>query len=273
MKRQNDESMKEILTKLNSIEEDNRKLRQELFEMKSSLKHNHNVKLSPRKRDEPEDEATRRNEHSSNKKVRVSVSVASLPPDVPASFDTLDDDCLGNILDFVGKKCYSVFGRVNKRCHEMFCSKGFPKETYFYGYAPLHLILQREGKYYSGLSKAVLHYNRRDVLEWILADDSEDGCRKPRYLCYFVIRESRVDILCEVFDRANGQQLKDLRSHNNYFALCFEAAQHGKLECLKFLRENECEWDEDTWFDEKDKGHEHILQYMRDNGFPTEWQV
>eukprot|EP00594_Rhizosolenia_setigera_P007177 CAMPEP_0178953312 /NCGR_PEP_ID=MMETSP0789-20121207/8349_1 /TAXON_ID=3005 /ORGANISM="Rhizosolenia setigera, Strain CCMP 1694" /LENGTH=167 /DNA_ID=CAMNT_0020634557 /DNA_START=10 /DNA_END=510 /DNA_ORIENTATION=+ len=125
----------EILAKLNSIEEDNQKLRQELNEIKSSQKHN-SVKASSNKRNEPEDEAEeyQKEPSNSNKKARVSVSVMSLPPEhehepesghilePPASFNTLDDDCLGNVLDFVGKNCYSAFGRVNKRCHEMFCS-------------------------------------------------------------------------------------------------------------------------------------------------------
>eukprot|EP00594_Rhizosolenia_setigera_P004553 CAMPEP_0178954256 /NCGR_PEP_ID=MMETSP0789-20121207/8885_1 /TAXON_ID=3005 /ORGANISM="Rhizosolenia setigera, Strain CCMP 1694" /LENGTH=197 /DNA_ID=CAMNT_0020635629 /DNA_START=23 /DNA_END=613 /DNA_ORIENTATION=+ len=175
MKNQNDEAMKEILTKndeiltkLNSIEEDNRKLRQELLEIKSSLKHKDNGNsISSRKRNQSEDKVEHENEHSnSNKKARV--SVARLP-DLPASFDTLDDDCLGNVLDFVGKKCYSAFGRVNKRCHEMFCSKGLKKETYLYGYGPLHLIQQqgtRKGGWFPGFSIGVLHYNRRDIFEW-----------------------------------------------------------------------------------------------------------
>jgi len=229
MKKQNDE----ILAKLNSIEEDNRKLRQELLEIKSLQKH---CDVKSRKRDEQEGEVEHENEQSnSNKKAKI--SVASSLPEPLASLDILDDDCLGNVLEFVGEKCYSVFGRVNKRCHEMFGSKGLPKETYFYGYAPLHLIQQRQREevgYYSDITKGVLYYNRRDIFEWILADESDEVYSRLDWLCDDAIIESRLDILREVFQRVNEGQLADLRAYN----LCYAAARYGKLECLEYLRNN-----------------------------------
>lgn len=54
--------------------------------------------------------------------------------------------------------------------------------------------------------------------------------------------------------------------------LCTTAAEHSKLEFLKFLRENECGWSSRTWFLAERKEHEHILEYLRNNGYPAEWQ-
>jgi len=279
MKKQNED----ILAQNKEILNDNRKLRQELLELKSYYP-KHNVKASSRKRDEPEneDELVDQNDPSNpNKRARVSVaSVTQAEPeperilDRPASFDSLDDDCLGNVLDFVGKKCYSAFGRVNKRCHEMFCLKGFPKVTYiFYGYGPLQLIQQRSNPFRSSIG--VLQYNRRDIFEWLLTDESDDDYRKLIILCSEAIEESRLDILCEIFQRANVEQLENLRDADYDYGPCFcqAAAFYGKLECLKLLRENECEWNEFAWPEAKHEGHEHILKYLRNNGYPRKWQI
>jgi len=260
MKKQNDE----ILAKLNSIEEDNRKLRQELLEIKSLQKH---CDVKSRKRDEQEGEVEHENEQSnSNKKAKI--SVASSLPEPLASLDILDDDCLGNVLEFVGEKCYSVFGRVNKRFHETFCSKGLPKKTYLYGYGSIHLILQQRGRgWFSGLSKGVFQYNRRDILEWMMKDISRAGYWRLKCLCWDAIEGSRLDILHEVFQRTNGNQLEYLRNCDICIDLCSKAAQHGKLEILKILRENECDWNRLTWYHAKREEHEHVLEYMRKNGF------
>jgi len=71
-------------------------------EVDSRNSQKHNVKVSSRKRDKPKDKSEHKNEYSNPNK-RPRVSRASLP-DLPASFNTLDDDCLGNVLDFVGRQ-------------------------------------------------------------------------------------------------------------------------------------------------------------------------
>jgi len=116
---------------------ENLKKKQVLLEIKKSyqqLNNNHNNSdiVSSKKRHQSEDETKRQNEQiiNSYKRAKV-VSLASLPQlESPASFNSLDDDCLGNVLDFVGKECYSAFVCINKRCNKMFCSKGLPKEIY-----------------------------------------------------------------------------------------------------------------------------------------------
>jgi len=161
----------------------------------------------------------------------------------------------------------------------MFCSKGFPKVTYLYGYGPLNIIeQQRENSDFTyglveELSKGVLHYNRMDILDWMLADVSDVGYVKLIILCITAMDESRLDILREVFCKANTEQLEHLRNYREDFGLCAIAVECGKLECLKLLRENECEWNKMTWYWAKRYGHDHILDYLQNNGYPTEWQV
>jgi len=265
-----DVSASDITSLLSTMKKQNEEILANERDNSSSQKHSD---TESRKRNQSEDEIEKyQNEQSifSNKKARV--SVADLP-EPPVSFNTLDDDCLGNVLDFVGKKSYSAFGRVNKRCHEMFCSKELPKVTYLFGYGPLHMILQRGGRYRPiEIAKGVLHHNRRDIFEWTFTDESVGGSCRLKFLSYQAIEESRLDILREVFQRANEWQLEYLRYCDDVIDLCVKAAIYGKLECLKFLRENECGWDEQTWYVAKSKGHEHILGYLRNSGYPKYWQ-
>jgi len=108
-----------------------------------------------------------------------------------------------------------------------------------------------------------------DVLEWMMRDDPDNCYWDLKWLCCEAIDEARLDILREVFQRANAQQLEYLRNFDNHIYLCSEAATYGQLECMKFLRQNRCKWDKETWIEARDGGYEHILQYMRDNGYPT----
>jgi len=255
---------------------ENLKKKQVLLEIKKSyqqLNNNHNNSdiVSSKKRHQSEDETKRQNEQiiNSYKRAKV-VSLASLPQlESPASFNSLDDDCLGNVLDFVGKECYSAFVCINKRCNKMFCSKGYPKKTYWYGYAPLRLITQRRIGWYSGFAKAVLHYNRRDILDWLLRDGEPITRSRLKFVCCDVIKESRLDILREIFYRASARQLKYLRSSNNDSDLCYDAASIGNLKIFHFLWQNWCKYDKYTRMVAEENGHEHILQFMRN---PYRWQ-
>jgi len=157
----------------------------------------------------------------------------------------------------------------------MFCLKGLTKETYLYGYGPLFLIRQQQFRWYNynqKISKGVLHYNRRDIFEWLLTDQSHDGYDRLKWLCYDAMKESKLDILREIFQRADEWQLEYLRDCDNDIDFCATAAYSGKLECLKLLRQNECGWNRWTWHYAKHHGHEHILEYLRNSDYPTKWQ-
>eukprot|EP00594_Rhizosolenia_setigera_P016516 CAMPEP_0178966136 /NCGR_PEP_ID=MMETSP0789-20121207/16743_1 /TAXON_ID=3005 /ORGANISM="Rhizosolenia setigera, Strain CCMP 1694" /LENGTH=194 /DNA_ID=CAMNT_0020651345 /DNA_START=126 /DNA_END=710 /DNA_ORIENTATION=+ len=64
-----------------------------------------------------------------------------------ASFDSLTDDVLYHIVEFVGKKCYFPFGLLDKRCNRIFNEYNLPKVTFLYGIAPLDVIIQKYLQY------------------------------------------------------------------------------------------------------------------------------
>ena len=49
---------------------------------------------------------------------------------------------------------------------------------------------------------------------------------------------------------------------------CGDAAEKGHLECLKYLHENGCPWDENTCIGAASNGHLECLCYARENGMP-----
>ena len=50
--------------------------------------------------------------------------------------------------------------------------------------------------------------------------------------------------------------------------LCFDAAFHGNLSVLQYLRSVNCEWDESTCAEAARTGHLHVLQWCHENGCP-----
>ncbi|ATZ81196.1 ankyrin repeat domain-containing protein [Bodo saltans virus] len=51
---------------------------------------------------------------------------------------------------------------------------------------------------------------------------------------------------------------------------CTNAASKGHLECLKYLHENDCPWDEETCEYAASKGHLECLKYAHENGCPCD---
>jgi|688.fasta_scaffold41578_2 hypothetical protein len=50
--------------------------------------------------------------------------------------------------------------------------------------------------------------------------------------------------------------------------VCSNAAYNGHLECLKYLHENECPWDENICSNAAYNGHLECLKYLHENGCP-----
>jgi len=103
----------------------------------------------------------------------VSITTPVSGADLPAIFDSLNDDTLGLVLKFVGDKSYGSFGGLNKHCREVHLNTpGMRKETFLFGYAPLAVIIDRiEGEQtdwelHERVGKGVVLYNRRDVMDW-----------------------------------------------------------------------------------------------------------
>ena len=67
----------------------------------------------------------------------------------------------------------------------------------------------------------------------------------------------------EIFTKTGVLGMEDLR---------FGAANNGRLECLKYARENGCPWDENTCTAAALHGYLECLKYAHENGCPwDEW--
>lgn len=140
--------------------------------------------------------------------------------------------------------------------------------------------------------------NCKDILSRALTADGGGGGNLDHNkkllegICYVAVRESRLDILQQIFfssssmistDKGNSSHheesfkqkkrqqtiLKHLREDCE---LCSYAAIHGQLESLKFLRQHGgCKWDQWTWYHAHEGGHDEMVEYLRENGCP-EWK-
>jgi len=214
---------------------------------------------------------------SKKRKRQRLISIASYVsswPDLPARFESLNDDTLGLILKFVGNKSYGSFGGLNYHCKEIYIASGMTKETFIFGYGPLSVIQERyerdgelDWKLRKALSKGVVFYNRRDVLEWAL---EEQNTKILRGICEVATEEGRMDLLNEIWDNFEDDEDYAYERECMIFG-CVDsnAAESGKLDVIK-------------WFDKKDlgnldnidksvcakeaarHGHLHILQWLKE---------
>eukprot|EP00594_Rhizosolenia_setigera_P019376 CAMPEP_0178957330 /NCGR_PEP_ID=MMETSP0789-20121207/10846_1 /TAXON_ID=3005 /ORGANISM="Rhizosolenia setigera, Strain CCMP 1694" /LENGTH=305 /DNA_ID=CAMNT_0020639551 /DNA_START=424 /DNA_END=1341 /DNA_ORIENTATION=- len=198
--------------------------------------------------------------------IMVSSNVSSPWPDIPATFDSLNNDTLGLVLEFVGNKSYRSIGGVNKHCKEIYLNTpGTTKETFLFGYGSLAVIIDRCRcnrficrTTQDAVAKGVVFYNRRDVMDWAL---EEQNTRILEAICNVAGKEGRIDLLNKVFNNIDDEDGKD------YIFECVDshAAESGKLDVLK--------WFETKGFD-IDKfncaakaafhGHLHIIQWLKE---------
>lgn len=186
-------------------------------------------------------------------------------------FETLNDDTLGLILRFVGRRLYIPFGGINKQCNETYLKSGLTKETFSCGYAPLSVILDK----YSGwdwgaghrlgnaVGKGVIQHNRSDILNWAL--EEQHMCMMAS-ICKVSVEEGRIDIVKKILSKVS-----DNTNTNNIFGdLSRLAVRNGKLDMLKWLITN------GNGFPTKDiawctreaarGGHLHILEWLKIKG-------
>jgi len=240
-------------------------------------------------------------ESSGSKRRRLLQSYVSLQrPDLPAIFESLNDDTLTTTLEFVGNNSYRAFGGLNKRCKEVYITSGMTKETFLYGYAPLSVIQDRVERgeqtdyllHETGqvaLSKGVVFFNRSDVLEWVLGQKTIF----LREICVLAAHEERCDILNKGLDNiedgfykitifsdvdraaARGGKLKVLKwleTKGIYIRKdwCARyAARYGHLHILKWLREKKgLVFGGDLYENAIGGGHLHVLQWLREIEVP-----
>jgi len=247
---------------------------------------------------------------TSNKRRRIILSYVSppRPDDLPAIFESLNDDTLTTVLEFVGGKSYKSFGGTNKRCREIYLTtKGMTKETFMYGYGPLLVILDiiertnelqkavGEGvfwdyEFFESVGKGVVFYGRRDVMDWAVQEQN-------KYLLYGICRvaagEGRFDLLEEVWNHIENDDEKEwvfrggecsAAIHGKQEVLKWletkglsidisdcgnKAAFHGQLHLLKWLREEKgLDLDRYLYFEAIGGGHLHVMKWLREQGCP-----
>jgi hypothetical protein len=77
---------------------------------------------------------------------------------------------------------------------------------------------------------------------------------------------------CELAKEAENrieEALSEIRANKS----CTAAARGGHLECLKYLHENGCPWDEETCGRAAAFGHLECLKYLYENGCPWDERV
>jgi len=215
-------------------------------------------------------------------------------PDIPARFESLNDDTLTTTLQFVGDKSYKSFGGINKQCREVYLNTpGMAKETYLYGYAPLSVItdkIERGGRFnenlYERVGRGVVCYNRLDVFEWILEEQKELVLCG---ICGVAAEEGRLDLLEEVWNNVDDEENKrfmfgGVDSHaagggklnvikwletkgfaSSKIMCSFAAAHYGQLHILKWLKEERgFELDGGLYDEAIFGGQLHVMKWLRE---------
>jgi len=205
---------------------------------------------------------------SRSKRRRIIQSYVSPPrPDLPATFESLSDDPLTTILEFVGNKSYRSFGGLNKQCREIYVNtSGMAKETFLFGYAPLSVIIKNiEGvertdwELYMRVGKGIVSYGRQDVLDWALEERNKYVLEG---ICKVAVVEERFDILEEVLNKVEDDRDK----RYVFLGVDHLAADHGKLNVLKwFETKGLFNIEEDLCAEAAaGSGHIQILQWLQE---------
>lgn len=187
-------------------------------------------------------------------------------------FYLLNDDVLHLILKYVGYDSYLAFGLINRRCRQIFELYNIPKKTRFYGYASLKMIVsktevERQCVLGVGMAYGIIHFNRRDVLNWTLSARYTKGLIKC--ICCEAAEAGRQDILEEVFTHSCKDRVKYLQGTRGLLCRC--AAGKGHFQLLRYLRKNKCSVNVNSCVAAAEGGHIEILKYLRTQGRDCVW--
>lgn len=164
---------------------------------------------------------------------------SSARPDLPATFESLNDDTLTTVLEFVGNKSYATYAGINKHCKSIYLStKGMTKETFLFGYGSLSAIKDKmelaiqhyDWKVFEAVGKGIVYHNRREMLDWVLEGKNHQGknIEVVRQICDVAAKDGRLDILKQVYNNIDDEDDKDrvLRG------ICTVLAREGKFDLL-----------------------------------------
>lgn len=191
-------------------------------------------------------------------------------------FDLLNDDTLSKILEFLGVKTYSTFGRISKKCNYIFTNLKQTKES-FIGFLPISTLKlhEKDGfqayeksgidsnnteKIYAIISKAIVQFNREDLLNMM-----NDNFFLSKQVCETSSKSGNLNIIQKAFNNLDDSGKNTLKSNS---PLCTYASMSGNLNILKWLRSNNFQWNESTCYKAAYGGHLDVLQYLFENGCP-----
>jgi len=103
----------------------------------------------------------------------------------------------------------------------------------------------------------IIKSNEINLLKW-LYNNFLSSSRLMWLICRLSARNGKIDIL--KWARENGCPWNE--------DICSDAASNGHLDCLKWARENGCPWDEYTCSEAAKTGHLDCLKWARKNGCP-----
>jgi len=213
--------------------------------------------------------------------------------------NSLNDDVLLHVLFYVGKKSFLSFSLISKRSQAIYKLSGLPKQTFLFGYAPLckivHLYNSRsdfssEITFERGIARAILYYDRKDLLLWVINLKNQDRYISD-HICCEASKAGRLDIMRKVFTNSDKKVSNYIRENFSFYSelaagkgnltilsylsengivwthhTCVQAAGHGQLVVLKWLQRKGCPWNQYACEEATRYNHLDCLQFLYENG-------
>jgi len=176
---------------------------------------------------------SKRKKNNNNNRETTNNTAAIITPSCP--FDTMIDDVLVNVLDFVGKKSYAGgFGAINKRCNTIFKSQDLPKESCIYSCLPLSQLTQRALAFenlleYRSFSKGIILWGRNDFVLWCMEQNHPVYIKKEmlHFMCFLAAQTGRVPLFKIIFEHLDQIQRRRRRRLLPYDTLTPASSPHG----------------------------------------------
>jgi len=243
-------------------------------------------------------------EESTTIAIRPRTSATVVMAVASSGFESLVDDTLDLVLQFVGKRSYRSYGGINKRCRMIFLSKNLPKETFFCGYAPLSMIKdevsmvelkENDARYTYRLGKAVVEFNRYDILQWLLLEKNKRAIVKS----FDIAAYYGLNTLKRLENLVGDDAFTTMKIYEDWH-VCERAAWYGKLDVLNWLKskgwfdpnrigtgmrvaarkgnililewlmENGCHLDKNAFSDAAEGGHLDVLEFLKEKNCPLD---
>ena len=102
-------------------------------------------------------------------------------------------------------------------------------------------------------------------------EDEATDSKQLELFWYTAVRYNRIEVMIWAHHQGYASVWKETDWASSVLVknnLCSRATKYGHLSCLKWLRENGCDWDADTCSNASKGGHLSCLKWLRENGCP-----